>query len=196
VALQVIHYVWLAIAIAGLLPFADAPFLTLGQTFTIQRSRARLILMSLELDLLALWAVAKFFFHWEVRLVPATSERALALAGLALTLAGAVLAAWAKFRLGKWFSATFGLKEGHELVTDGPYAVTRHPIYTGILLAILGSALTWNSTLTLILAALLAVPFFLHTVYEESLFEHHFGEAYFEYQKRVPRLVPFVRVRR
>jgi protein-S-isoprenylcysteine O-methyltransferase Ste14 len=78
-------------------------------------------------------------------------------------------------------------------VTDGPYAITRHPIYTGIVTALIGSALVWNSTLTLILAVLMVVPFFLHTVYEESLFEHHFGEPYFEYQRRVPRLVPFAR---
>ena len=48
---------------------------------------------------------------------------------------------------------------------------------------------------TLAATALFTVPFFFHTVYEESLFEHHFGEAYFQYQRRVPRLVPFVRMR-
>jgi len=77
------------------------------------------------------------------------------------------------------------------LVTDGPYAVTRHPIYTGIITTIVGAALLWNSTLTLLLAAFLAVPLFLHTVHEEALFEQHFGNAYRDYQRRVPRLVPF-----
>ena len=85
------------------------------------------------------------------------------------------------------------MKEGHELITDGPYGVTRHPIYTGLLLMVLGAALAWDSALTLLLALLLVVPFFFHTVYEEALFERHFGEAYFDYQRRVPRLVPFAR---
>jgi protein-S-isoprenylcysteine O-methyltransferase Ste14 len=79
------------------------------------------------------------------------------------------------------------------LVTDGPYAITRHPIYTGLLGAMFGSALVWNSLFTLILAVLFVIPLFLHTVYEEHLFERHFGEAYFDYERRVPRLAPFIR---
>ena len=66
---------------------------------------------------------------------------------------------------------------------------------TGLLVAIAGSALVWNSLLTLILAALMAVLLFLHTVYEETLFEAHFGGAYFDYERRVPRLVPFLPMR-
>ena len=86
------------------------------------------------------------------------------------------------------------MKVGQELVTDGPYAITRHPMCTGLLLMVLGAALAWDSALTLLLALLLVVPFFIHTVYEEALFEPHFGEAYLDYQRRVPRLVPFARV--
>jgi len=186
--------VWAAVMIGGLVvPFLDAPFRTWRQKFVLQRSHARLILLSLELDLVALWAMAKWFFHWDIGLVPATGALPLALGGLLLAILGAGLAAWAKVRLGKWFSATFGVKEGHVLVTDGPYGITRHPICTGILIALVGSTLVWNSTLTLVLAALMAVPLFFHTVYEEALFEHHFGGPYFDYQQRVPRLVPFVR---
>ncbi len=58
---------------------------------------------------------------------------------------------------------------------------------------LVGSALLWNSLLTLLLAVLMAVPLFVHTVVEEVLFEQHFGDAYRDYQRRVPRLVPFVR---
>ena len=58
---------------------------------------------------------------------------------------------------------------------------------------VLGVALAWDSALTLSLALLLVVPFFFHTVYEEALFERHFGEAYLDYERRVPRLVPFAR---
>ena len=107
-----------------------------------------------------------------------------------------MLAAWGKLRLGRWFSATFGVTVGHVLVTDGPYAVTRHPIYTGLIATIAGAALLWNSALTLLLAVFLAVPFFLHTVHEEALFERHFGDTYRDYRRRVPRLVPFARLSR
>jgi protein-S-isoprenylcysteine O-methyltransferase Ste14 len=173
--------------------FADAPFKTLGQRYVVHRSRERFVLATVELDLVALWAVAVFYFHWHRRLLPAHFEPALAILGLLVSVAGAGLAAWAKLRLGRWFSGTFAVKPGHELVTDGPYGLTRHPMYTGLLLLVAGAALAWDSALTLLLAALLAVPFFLHTVVEEALFEEHFGAAYRDYQRRVPRLVPFAR---
>jgi protein-S-isoprenylcysteine O-methyltransferase Ste14 len=169
----------------------DAPLRTFGQRYLVSRTRERFILLTFELDLLVLWAIAVFYFHWDRWLLPRALEPALAATGLLVTLAGATLAAWARLRLGRWFTGTFGVKVGHELVTDGPYGVTRHPMYTGLLAMVLGAALAWDSALTLLLALLLAVPFFFHTVYEEALFERHFGEAYFDYQRRVPRLVPF-----
>lgn len=173
--------------------FVDTPLRTFGQAFTVQRSRARLILLTFELDLVALWGIAVFYARWDRALLPPAAETALAWTGTLLTLAGAGLAVWARFRLGRWFSGTFGVKEGHVLVTDGPYGLVRHPMYTGFLAMLAGAALAHDSALTLVLAVFLAVSFFLHTVYEETLFEQHFGAAYFDYERRVPRLVPFLR---
>lgn len=172
---------------------ADAPFRTFGQKYEVSRTPARFVLLACESGLGVLWAVAVFQLHWDRRLLPGGFETVLTLAGLLVTLAGAALATWGRFRLGRWFTGTFGVKVGHELVTDGPYAITRHPMYTGLLLMVLGAALAWDSVLTLLLVSLLVVPFFIHTVYEETLFGRHFGEAYRDYQRRVPRLVPFVR---
>jgi protein-S-isoprenylcysteine O-methyltransferase Ste14 len=172
---------------------ADAPFRTFGQKYEVSRTSERFILLVFEFGLAVLWAVAVLRFHWDCWLLPRSFETALALPGLLVTLAGASLAAWARLRLGRWFTGTFGVKVGHELVTDGPYGITRHPMYTGLLLMVLGAALAWDSALTLLLALLLIVPFFIHTVYEEALFERHFGEEYRNYQRRVPRLVPFAR---
>jgi protein-S-isoprenylcysteine O-methyltransferase Ste14 len=191
--LQTLRYACLALFAVLVLIVADAPFRTFGQKYDVNRLRERLILLTFELDLVALWALAVFLFRWERRLSPPGGEGALAVAGLLVTLAGTTLAVWARIRLGQWFTGTFGIKTGHVLVTDGPYGITRHPMYSGLLLMVLGAALTWNSALTLLLALLLAVPFFLHTVYEEALFEQHFGAAYLDYQRRVPRLVPFLR---
>jgi protein-S-isoprenylcysteine O-methyltransferase Ste14 len=184
---------WWGIAGAAALFFLDAPFRTFGQKFLVRRGRERLVMLSFELDLIALWVVATCFLHWRWPLAPPAAAGALAIAGRGLTLAGAALAVWSKLSLGRWFSATFGVKEGHELRTDGPYAFTRHPIYTGLLAMLAGGALVHDSALTLLLAVLMAVPFFFHTVYEEALFEQHFGPAYFEYQRRVPRLLPWPR---
>ena len=178
----------------GALFFLDAPLHTIGQKWTAQRSRARNILLTLGIGLYALWGLARFQLHWDRGLAPATMEAPLALAGALVAAAGVALAVGAKLRLGRWYSAAFGVKQGHVLVTDGPYAVTRHPIYTGIITTILGAALAWNSALTLLLGVLISVPLFFHTVNEEALFERHFGDAYREYRRRVPRLMPFARL--
>jgi protein-S-isoprenylcysteine O-methyltransferase Ste14 len=171
--------------------FLDAPFRTLGQRWVARRPYERALLLSLDLNLLLLWVIFKYYVKWDPRLAPPLVDSFMTLVGSGLCAAGASLTVWGKIRLGRWFSATFGVKEGHELVTDGPYAVTRHPIYSGVLAMLFGAALAWNSALTLLLALGMSLTLFFHTVYEELLFEKHFGGAYRDYQKRVPRLVPF-----
>jgi protein-S-isoprenylcysteine O-methyltransferase Ste14 len=178
---------------ASQLLFIDAPFRTMGQRWVARRSHERTLILSMELNFIALWGLFKFYLKWDLPLGPAALEPVLAILGAALAVGGALLSAWGKIRLGRWFSAAFGVKEGHVLVTDGPYALTRHPIYTGVLAMVYGSAVAWGSVLTLVLALLLTMTLFFHTVYEELLFEAHFGDAYRAYRRRVPRMVPFTR---
>ena len=180
---------WLMAAVPPF--FLDAPFRTIGQRWVAQRPHERTLLLSLELNCIALWALFKFYLKSDPRLAPAALEPALAAIGAVLAAAGAVFCVWGKLRLGRWFSATFGVKEGHPLVTDGPYAVTRHPIYSGALAMVYGSAIAWSSVATLLLAILLSMTLTFHTIYEELLFEQHFGDAYRDYRRRVPRLIPF-----
>ena len=195
-AIEPLRAAALGVIALGSLFFVDAPFRTFGQSWRARRWRERAILLTVELDLYALWALAKFHLGWDRGLAPPAFEGPLAVAGALVAFAGVALAVWAKLRLGRWFSADFGVKQGHMLITDGPYALTRHPIYTGIIATIAGDALLWNSALTLVLGALMAVPLYFHTVFEEALFERHFGDAYRAYQRRVPRLVPTPRLSR
>jgi len=174
----------------------DAPLRTFGQRYVVNRLRERLLLLAVEMGLVGVWAIAVFLLHWDFRLVPGGSEGALAIAGAVLVFLGAALASWARLRLGRWFTGTLGVKVGHELVSNGPYAITRHPMYTGLLTMALGAALVWNRVPTLLLAVLLVVPFHLQARIEEPLLESHFGEAYREYRRRVPRLLPWPRPRR
>ena len=76
------------------------------------------------------------------RFIPDT--HALALIGLSLTVAGCVFAIWARLKLGSNWSGRATVKMGHELVTSGPYALARHPIYTGIIVGVVGSALAYG----------------------------------------------------
>jgi protein-S-isoprenylcysteine O-methyltransferase Ste14 len=183
--------VWLVIVGAGLIAFVDAPLRTFRQPFLVARHHERLVLFSIELNLILLWVMAKVFFGMDRSLADPGAAAALAWAGVLVTACGVGIAATARWRLGRWFSATFGIKRDHELITAWPYSMVRHPMYTGIVLGMAGTALVWNSALTLLLAGLMAVPFTFHTVYEELLLEQHFGERFHAYRERVPRLVPF-----
>lgn len=112
--------------------------------------------------------------------------------GVVLTLSGILFTVWARLQLGRNWSGTVTIKQGHELVTSGPYAIVRHPIYTGLLLAILGSAVAlgeWRGVIALVLAA---IAFWIKLRVEERWMREQFGEAYTAYARRVRALVPFV----
>ena len=179
-------------ALAPLVVFVDA-FGVRGRPWRVARHGARLALLVVEELLVLAWVVARWFLHRDTALVPAGAEAWAAGGGALLTIAGGWLGAWARRRLGGMFSPTFGVLENHVLVTDGPYGLTRHPLYTGVLALFAGQALLWNSALTLVLAVLLVPPMLAHTVIEERMFGEHFGAAYADYRRRVPRLVPWWR---
>jgi protein-S-isoprenylcysteine O-methyltransferase Ste14 len=113
-------------------------------------------------------------------------------AGTALVAAGLLFTVWARVHLGRNWSAIVTLKRGHELVTSGPYAIVRHPIYSGLLLAFAGSALAcgeWRGVLALlIVAGALRRKLQL----EERWMGEQFGAAYARYRERVPAIVPFL----
>jgi protein-S-isoprenylcysteine O-methyltransferase Ste14 len=112
--------------------------------------------------------------------------------GIALTLAGFAVTVWARLTLGRNWSATVTLKEHHELVQTGPYAWVRHPIYTGLLLAFLGTAVAmaeWRGVLALVL---ILVSFVIKLRIEERWMIEVFGPVYLEYRQRVGPLVPFI----
>jgi len=109
----------------------------------------------------------------------------------ALTAAGLLFSAWARRHLGRNWSGTVTIKEDHELITTGPYGIVRHPIYTGLLLAFIGSAIAigeWRGLVGVVLAFL---SFLLKLRIEERWMRERFGDAYRAYCRRVPALVPF-----
>ena len=85
------------------------------------------------------------------------------------------------------------LKAGHSIVRSGPYAITRHPIYTGMLGAILTTALARNSIAALIGFVLILAGLYLKLQHEEQFLRARFGSAYDEYTREVPSLVPRLR---
>jgi protein-S-isoprenylcysteine O-methyltransferase Ste14 len=111
--------------------------------------------------------------------------------GAALTVIGVSCAIWARVYLGRNWSPRPAVKEEHELVTTGPYAYVRHPIYSGVMLMAFGNALSGSIfSVGVFLGA--SLVFILRIEREEKIMLELFPNAYPEYQKRTKRLVPFV----
>jgi protein-S-isoprenylcysteine O-methyltransferase Ste14 len=109
-----------------------------------------------------------------------------------LVAIGLGFSVWARARLGGNWSAEVTVKERHELVRGGPYALVRHPIYTGVLLALVGSALAVDKWRGLVGLLLITAGFWRKMVIEERFMLAEFGEAYAHYRANVPALIPFV----
>lgn len=118
--------------------------------------------------------------------------RRAAMAGIALTAAGIAFAIWARLTLGGNWSGTVTLKEGHTLVQRGPYRWVRHPIYTGLLLASVGTAVVSGSLHSMVALLVILFGFWLKIATEESLMVQTFGAEYVEYMRRVKALAPYL----
>lgn len=113
--------------------------------------------------------------------------------GVALTAAGIGLAVWARLYLGANWSGTVTVKLGHELVRSGPYRFVRHPIYTGLILALLGTALLRAQVRGLVAILLLYVGFKIKSKIEERTMTNTFGAQYDEYSRSTGAIVPKLR---
>ena len=112
-------------------------------------------------------------------------------AGLTLTLLGVGFAIWARLALGGNWGMPMTLREKPELVTSGPYALVRHPIYTGMICGMLGTALAVGPSFFVIFV--LACAYFVVSVRQEELdMLEHFPDAYPAYRARTKALIPFV----
>lgn len=114
-------------------------------------------------------------------------------AAVLMVAAGIALAIWARRHIGEFWSARVTLKQDHQLIQSGPYARVRHPIYSGLLLAMLGTALFVGEWRALVGVALVFVAHWLKARREEALLAGQFGTAYEEYRRRTGSLVPRLR---
>ena len=106
-----------------------------------------------------------------------------------------LLVAWIHRELGRQYSAELAIQKEHALVTTGPYARTRHPMYTVLNMFSLSMALTTSNLLVLLFAALVVVPFPWIVRAEEEMLLETFGEDYREYMERTGRFFPRIRLR-
>ncbi len=156
----------------------QSPALRLPQSALMVAAYYLLFARSAALGLLAL------------RFVPASS--ATAYVGVVLTIAGLFIAVWARVFLGRNWSATPTIKKDHELIRSGPYAFVRHPIYSGLLLAMAGTAIFVGELRGLIAVVFGVIGFKWKSLTEESFMQEQFGTQYDDYRRHVKALVPFI----
>jgi protein-S-isoprenylcysteine O-methyltransferase Ste14 len=116
--------------------------------------------------------------------------------GVALVVAGLAFAVWARVHLGGNWSGTVTVKQGHELIRSGPYAYVRHPIYTGLITALLGTAVASGTVRGAIGLAIIVASFVRKSRTEEDFMRETFPGEYPRYSAEVPALIPFTRPRR
>lgn len=109
-----------------------------------------------------------------------------------VTVLGLSVMFWARFTLGKNWSANIVLKKDHQLVTSGPYAYIRHPIYGGLILMILGVALYINSFVVSIFFLVFIFGAYYKAKREEKLLIENFKEEYLAYKQKTKMLVPYL----
>jgi len=123
---------------------------------------------------------------WQVGYYGAYPIIGVMMMGLALTW-------WARIHLGRLWSSAITRKEKHRLVDTGPYGFVRHPIYTGLIIALLATAVTEATPVALLGAVLIALGLWVKARAEERFLLSELGpEVYESYRRRVPMLVPFL----
>jgi protein-S-isoprenylcysteine O-methyltransferase Ste14 len=109
-----------------------------------------------------------------------------------IVLAGAAFTVWARITLGRNWSVEVTFKQDHELIESGPYALARHPIYTGLIAMALGTAIDYGRAFGFVLCLALCGSLWWKARQEERIMSKHFPDAYAEYKTRVRAIVPFV----
>jgi protein-S-isoprenylcysteine O-methyltransferase Ste14 len=179
--LQWIYGLWIAFGIVWLL--------SAGFSKKTARSQSA-ISRFLQGGLAASGFILLFVWQAPLRFLP--DSALFEWAGFATVLAGMGIAIWARFILGRNWSATITIKQDHEIVRRGPYAAVRHPIYSGIMLAMLGTAIYFGTLRGLLAVALTFSGWWLKSRMEEAFLIEQFGAQYREYQRHVKALIPFI----
>lgn len=112
--------------------------------------------------------------------------------GFIITAVGLLFSVWARKLLGNNWSQAVTIKDDHQLIKDGPYALVRHPIYTGLLLGFVGTSIAIGEVRGLISDVLVFVVLLYKLKLEDKWLLEQFGESYKVYSQEVSALIPFV----
>jgi protein-S-isoprenylcysteine O-methyltransferase Ste14 len=182
--LRIINYAWLALGVYWLWAARDRK-----KTERREAPMERLLhIMFMAFGFILLYSPDPRFGALNRRFLP--ERRSIEMLGAALAIAGVAFAIWARQHIGKNWSGTVTIKIEHELIRTGPYAHIRHPIYTGMLLAVVGTAIAIGEYRALVALALLLIGFIAKAKREESFLATRFGPAFDEHRRRTGFFLP------
>jgi protein-S-isoprenylcysteine O-methyltransferase Ste14 len=185
-ATNVIRACWLIFAIVWLLA-AISTKPTIYRESSVSRLRYTILLI---VAWLLLSRARRMSYPFDLQVIPQTDTVEWMCA--ILCIAGLAFCCWARLTIGRNWSGIVTLKEGHDLITRGPYALVRHPIYTGLLVMFAATALAYGYLAGVFGIVLVFVSFWIKLSDEEKVMLKQFPEQYAAYRKRVKRIIPFV----
>jgi protein-S-isoprenylcysteine O-methyltransferase Ste14 len=115
---------------------------------------------------------------------------AIAYGGFVAMLAGLAIAVWARIHLGQYWSDKVVLKVDHQLIRTGPYAYMRHPIYSGVLVGVAGTALVLGEWRGLLAFLIMLTNYWVKAEREERILSARFGQEFYDHQQRAGFLFP------
>jgi protein-S-isoprenylcysteine O-methyltransferase Ste14 len=181
---EVIRWLWICVGI-----FWAAGWLGAKPITRTQASASRVGQLSFEVAALCLLLYEKWLPPF-LRMHVFPGSLAANWLAVVLVAAGAGIAVWARLSLGTNWSARVTIKEQHELVQTGPYAHVRHPIYSGLLLMLLGTAIDIGEVRGFVALALAFTGWYLKSRTEDVFMAQHFGDEYTRYKQHVRALIP------
>ena len=132
-------------------------------------------------------------FPWlQSRIIPKNVY--LESAAITLTALGIAFAIWARFYIGQNWSSAVTIKVDHQLIRTGPYAWVRHPIYSGLILAMIGTAIARREPRGFFSVVLLWLGFWIKSRMEEKFMRKTFGPEYEDYSRSTGTLIPRLRL--
>jgi protein-S-isoprenylcysteine O-methyltransferase Ste14 len=154
------------------------------------RSEEKLYRVVTVVGAFLLFVPSVYFFHCRDRLWDLGQGIDWAL--FAVTALGLVFTWWARLYLGRLWSSSVTKKADHRVIDTGPYAIVRHPIYTGLIVAIFASAIQKATLIGFAGAVLMTIGFWIKARLEERFLREQLGaDAYESYRRRTPMLLPF-----
>ncbi|MGF7179002.1 methyltransferase family protein [Tunturiibacter psychrotolerans] len=186
---QAVHWttdLWLALSAVwlGSLPFVKTTILRQSQPSVIKHTALLIVGLYLLFGSLA-------SPEWLSRPLFAVTLP-IAFAGLFVVVCGVGFSIWARLILGENWSGIATIKQDHSLIVRGPYRAVRHPIYTGMLLALFGTALQHGLIRSFLGVFICSIGFWMKVSVEEHFMVQRFGNDYRRYRMQVSALVPFV----